>query len=144
MLLSESCGLVFVGRPLQQEDGSAICSAITQWSESSTTHNHTLLSHLRLSQPGGPGSHTLQLAGLGWRYSNPPPIWRARSPYTYPSGTRWYSPMSKSHYDQQSISMSWCLIHMALEGFHLNEFQSDIKRWTLRRNFLCYHWEGCM
>jgi hypothetical protein len=57
MLLSESCGLVSVGLPLWQEDGSAICSAITQWSESLRTHNHTLLSHLRLSQPGGPGSH---------------------------------------------------------------------------------------
>jgi hypothetical protein len=39
-----------------REDGCVICSAITQWSESSRTHNHTLLSHLRLPQPGGPGS----------------------------------------------------------------------------------------
>jgi hypothetical protein len=31
-LLSESCGLVSVDHPLWQEDGSAICSAITQWS----------------------------------------------------------------------------------------------------------------
>jgi hypothetical protein len=38
------------------EDGSAICSVITQWSESLRTRNHTLLSHLRLSRPGGPGS----------------------------------------------------------------------------------------
>jgi hypothetical protein len=56
MLLSEICGLVSVGCPLWREDGSAICSAITQWSESHRTHNHTLLSHLRLPQPGGPGS----------------------------------------------------------------------------------------
>jgi hypothetical protein len=28
----------------------------SQWSESRRTHNHTLLSHLRLPQPGGPGS----------------------------------------------------------------------------------------
>jgi hypothetical protein len=30
MLLSEICGLVSVGRPLRREDGSAICSVITQ------------------------------------------------------------------------------------------------------------------
>jgi hypothetical protein len=45
-----------MGRPLWREDGSAICSVITQWSESRRTSNHTLLSHLRLRQPGGPGS----------------------------------------------------------------------------------------
>jgi hypothetical protein len=45
-----------VRRPLWREDGSAVCSAITQWSESLRTRNHTLLSHLRLPQPGGPGS----------------------------------------------------------------------------------------
>jgi hypothetical protein len=56
MLLSEICGLVSVGRPLWREDGSAICSVITQWSESLRTRNHTLLCHLRLPQPGGPGS----------------------------------------------------------------------------------------
>jgi hypothetical protein len=55
-MLSEICGLVSVGRPLWREDGSAICSVITQWSESRRTRSHTLLSHLRLSQPGGPGS----------------------------------------------------------------------------------------
>jgi hypothetical protein len=56
MLLSEICGLVSVGRPLRRDDGSAACSAITQWSESHRTRNHTLLSHLRLPQTGGPGS----------------------------------------------------------------------------------------
>jgi hypothetical protein len=50
MLLSEIYGLVSVGRPLWLEDGSAICSV-----ESLRTRDHTLLSHLRLSQPGGPG-----------------------------------------------------------------------------------------
>jgi hypothetical protein len=54
--LSECCGLVFVGRPLWREDGSAICSVITQWSKSRRTRTHILLSHLRLPQPGGPGS----------------------------------------------------------------------------------------
>jgi hypothetical protein len=93
-LLSESCGLVSVGRPLWREVGSAVCSAITRWSESRRTRNRTLLSHLRLPQPGGPGSciyipqeqggpvippgtgflllRLLRLAGLRWRYSNPP------------------------------------------------------------------------
>jgi hypothetical protein len=56
MLLSEICSLISVGRPLWREDGSAICSVITQWSESLRTWNHTLLSRLRLPQPGGPGS----------------------------------------------------------------------------------------
>jgi hypothetical protein len=55
-LLSESCCFVSVGRPLWREDGSAVCSAITEWSESLRTRNHTLLSHLRLPELGGPGS----------------------------------------------------------------------------------------
>jgi hypothetical protein len=57
MLLSEICGLVSIGRPIWREGGSAVCNVITQWSESLRTRNHTLLSHLRLPQPGGPGSH---------------------------------------------------------------------------------------
>jgi hypothetical protein len=56
MLLSEICGLVSGGRPLWREDGSAICSLITQLSESLRTRNLILQSHLRLPQPGGPGS----------------------------------------------------------------------------------------
>jgi hypothetical protein len=55
-LLPESCGHVSVGRSLRREDGSAVCSAITQWSESRRTLNHTLLSRLRHPQPGEPGS----------------------------------------------------------------------------------------
>jgi hypothetical protein len=47
-----------VGRLLWWEDGSVICSAITHWLESRRTHNHILLSHLRLPQPGGPGPFT--------------------------------------------------------------------------------------
>jgi hypothetical protein len=35
---------------------SEIYSVVTQWSELRRTCNHSLLSHLRLSQPGGPGS----------------------------------------------------------------------------------------
>jgi hypothetical protein len=102
-ILSGSCSLVSVGRPLWREEGSAVCSAITQWSKSRRTRSYTLLSHLRLPQPRGPGSHIyipqeqggpvislgtgfplchlLQLAGPQWRYSNPPPTWRTSSPY---------------------------------------------------------------
>jgi hypothetical protein len=47
----------FCGRPLWLEDRSAICNVITQWSESRRIRNSTLLAHLRLPQPGGPGSH---------------------------------------------------------------------------------------
>jgi hypothetical protein len=65
MFLSESCGLVSVGRPLWREDRSTICSAITQWSKSRRTRNHTLPSHPRLP--------------------------RARFQYLYPLGTRWPS-----------------------------------------------------
>jgi hypothetical protein len=54
--LSEWCCLVSVGCPLWREDGSAVCSVITQWSESLRNRNHILLSHLRLPQPGGLGS----------------------------------------------------------------------------------------
>jgi hypothetical protein len=40
-----------------ERTGSAICSVITHWSKFHRTRNHTLLPHLRLPQPGGPGSH---------------------------------------------------------------------------------------
>jgi hypothetical protein len=68
---------------------------VTLWSKSCRTHYHILLSHLRLPQRGGPGHRIyiprkqgspviplgigfpsrrlLRLAGLRWRYSNPPP-----------------------------------------------------------------------
>jgi hypothetical protein len=64
--LSECCGLVSVARPLWREDGSAICSVIAQWFESRRTRNHALLSHLRLPQPGGPGSCLYIPPGTGW------------------------------------------------------------------------------
>jgi hypothetical protein len=51
-----STSTVSVGRPLWREDVSTICSVITQLYEPRKTRNHTLLSHLRLRQPGGPGS----------------------------------------------------------------------------------------
>jgi hypothetical protein len=69
---------------------------ITHWSESRRTRNCILLSHLRLTRPGGPGPrihipwirggpvkspdtrlppprHHPRFAGLRWRYSNLPP-----------------------------------------------------------------------
>jgi hypothetical protein len=59
-----------------------LARAVTLGSKSRRTHGHILLPHLRLPQPGGPGPHIyisleqgrlLRLAGLQWRYSNPPP-----------------------------------------------------------------------
>jgi hypothetical protein len=72
-----------------------LARAVTLGSKYRRTHDHILLSHLRLPQPGGPGpriyipqetgwpSYTpghcvpffrlLRLAGMRWRYSNPPP-----------------------------------------------------------------------
>jgi hypothetical protein len=111
VLLSEICGLISVKCSLWREDGSAICSVITQCSESRRTRNHTLLSHLRLPQPGGPGSpprnRVAQLypLALGSLYvvsydsplttcratvevSNLPPTWRTRSPYISPRDSR--------------------------------------------------------
>jgi hypothetical protein len=85
MLLSEICGLVSVGHPLRREDGSAICSTITYWSELLRTRNHTLLSHLRLPQPGGRGSVFIShYSGTGWP-SYTPGHW---VPFTSPLTTR--------------------------------------------------------
>jgi hypothetical protein len=114
-LLSETCSLVSVWRPLWREDGSALCSSITQWSESRRTRNHTLLSQIRLLQPGGPDSRIyipqeqdgpvilpgtgfpirrfLRLARLRWRYSNPLSISLDSSYITT---------------DGQSANLSWC------------------------------------
>jgi hypothetical protein len=122
------------------EDGSVICSVITQWSESLRTRNHTLLSHLRLPQPGGPGSRIyvpqepggsvippstgfplrrlLGLAVLWWRYSNPPPTWRTRSSYIFfqEQDGPVQSHVTADGQSGQSISMSRCLAHSALKG----------------------------
>jgi hypothetical protein len=59
-----------LGRPLWREDGSVICSAICQWSESRRTHTHTLLSHLRLLASLSVASYDSQ--GWRWKYSYPP------------------------------------------------------------------------
>jgi hypothetical protein len=55
LCLTITFSLLHVGRPLWREDESVICSAITRLLEQRRTHNHILLSQLRLPQPGGPG-----------------------------------------------------------------------------------------
>jgi hypothetical protein len=62
--------------------------------------------------------------------SESPPTWRARFLQEQDGPVQ-----SQSHAttDGQSISMSWRLVHAALEGLHLNEFQSDIRRGALRQ-----------
>jgi hypothetical protein len=116
MLLSEIYGIVSMGRPLWRQDESAICSVITQWSKSLRTRNHILLCHLRLPQPGGPGSRIyipkeqggsvippgagftlcrlLQLAGLQWRYYNPSHYLEGQVPVYIALGIGWSSPKS--------------------------------------------------
>jgi hypothetical protein len=62
--LSEGCGLVSVGRPLWREDRSAVCSAITHWSGSRRTRNHTSLSHS--DSPHLEGQPYFYRPGTGW------------------------------------------------------------------------------
>jgi hypothetical protein len=70
-LLPENYLLFVLGWPLWGEDGSVICSAVCQWSESRRTLNHILLSHLRLLVSLPVASYDSQ--GLRWKYSYPPP-----------------------------------------------------------------------
>jgi hypothetical protein len=93
MLLSCFCGALFLTRMDLQ-------FAVQSLNGPSSTEPVTVLySHLRLPQPKGPGSciyipqenggpvmhpgtgfpwrRLLQLAGLRWRYSNPPSTWRS-------------------------------------------------------------------
>jgi hypothetical protein len=63
--------LFFSGSRLWRKNGSVVCSAICQWSESRRTHNHKLLSHLRLLGSLSVASSDSQ--GLRWKYYNPPP-----------------------------------------------------------------------
>jgi hypothetical protein len=68
------CGLLDVGHPLWREDGSVIYSYNCFWalpeqslsaSELRRAHDHILLPHLRLPQPGGPGPHIYILQQQG-------------------------------------------------------------------------------
>jgi hypothetical protein len=60
-LFSDNCRFLDVGRHLWQEDGSVVYLYNCFWalpclgSKSHRTHDHMLLSHLRLPQLGGPG-----------------------------------------------------------------------------------------
>jgi hypothetical protein len=119
LFLTITFSLLYVARPLWREDGSVICNAITHRLESCRTHNHILLSHLRLPQPGWPGSRIytpqvqggpvippgtgfplrrlLRLAGLRWRDSN-----------LLPQGSRYQVQVQViSATDGQSASLSW-------------------------------------
>jgi hypothetical protein len=113
-------------RPLWREDGSAICSEISQWSESRRTWNHTLLSHLRLPQPGGPGSHIY----IPQEHGGPviPPgtgfpllrllrfafqVWGLRSRYDWWSGSQYVlasSPTCDLRPDINSVWISLCCL----------------------------------
>jgi hypothetical protein len=144
-----------------------MCSVITQRYESLRTRNQTLLSHLRLPQHRG----TCSSIYIPQEQGDPviPPgtgfplrrLLRLASDdfqgygggiLTHPQpggpGPRIYIPQELDGQVQsqksKSISMSWSLVHANLEVLHPNEFQSDIRRGILRRNFLCCHWEGCM
>jgi hypothetical protein len=123
-VLSEMCGLLSMGCPLWREDGSAIWGVITQWSESLKTRNHTLLSHLRLPQPGGPGSRIYIPQEQGGPVTPPGtgfPLRRLLRLAELRSKVK-----SQSHVitNGQSISMSWCLVHSTIKGFHLKIFNS--------------------
>jgi hypothetical protein len=97
LFLSDNCFLFVLGRPVWRENGSAICSANCQWSESLRTHNHILLSHPKLQISLFVACYDSQ--GLLWKYSNSPLHWAAycRS-YFITNG--------------QSVSMSWYRTHL--------------------------------
>jgi hypothetical protein len=95
-LLPENCFALRLGNTLWREDGSVICSAICQWSESRRTHNHTLLSHLRLPSSLSIAPYNSQR--LRWKYSYSPTLrFRVRASLR----------LTVSH----SVSMSWCRAH---------------------------------
>jgi hypothetical protein len=130
--LSESCGVASVGTLSDERTGLQF--EVQSLNGPNRAEPVTILhSHLRLPQPGVPGSRMFipqehrgpvippgtgfplsrlfGLVGLRWGYSNPPQTWRARSPYTYPPGTEWSSPKSKSKIKvtlRPTVSQSTC------------------------------------
>jgi hypothetical protein len=122
LTISSSC------RALWREDGSIICSAITHCLESRRTHNHILVSHLRLPQPGGQGPriyipHELSgpviTSGTGFpfrRLLRPAELqWRYSNPYSSFGSSQFWDNVKKSkskpNYittDSQSASPFWC------------------------------------
>jgi hypothetical protein len=109
--LSECCCLTFTvlflwGVLSDERTGSAICSVIIQWSESRRTRNHTLLSHLRLPQPGEPGSRIYIPQEQGG------PGTRCRCLLWEPYGTHRYSPYLTGkrlplRYRDQPVNAVW-------------------------------------
>jgi hypothetical protein len=102
LLLSDSCGFVDVGRPLWRKDGSVVHNCC--WSSPAhlflnaspagliaifychrfdtpptwrTRSPYLYPPRKRVAHPGTgfPFRRLLRLAGLRWRYSNPPPRW---------------------------------------------------------------------
>jgi hypothetical protein len=99
LLLSDSCGFVYVGRSLWRENGPAVYKCC--WSSPAQ-------SFLGLSPAG------LVTIFYCLRFETPP-TWRARTPYLYPPGTGWPSYSSQKvkvkvilRPTVQSASLSWC------------------------------------
>jgi hypothetical protein len=99
-----------------------LARAVTLGSKSRRTHGHILLSHLRIPQPGGPGSR-LYPPGTGWPSYTPGQWVPFLSPLTTRRGggilTRLHTGIkvnskSKSHYDRQSVGHS-----VLVSGAHL-------------------------
>jgi hypothetical protein len=151
----------FCGAPLWREDGSAICSVITQWSESLRTLNHTLLSHLRLPNLEGqvpvfisPRNRVAQLCprALGSLYVvsyDSQGCGGGILTLPLPGGTGpciafWnmmiqskVKSMSKSRYDRRPVNQYVVVPSpLGIKGVRSEKFQFDIRRCTLRRNFL--------
>jgi hypothetical protein len=111
--------------PLWREGRSVVCIAVTQWSKSCRICNHTLLSYLRLPQPGRPCSHIYMYVpqALGSHSA------ASKSSLVCTGGILTHlhtgipchllltcyvnSCQSQSHFtaDSQSVSMSWCRAH---------------------------------
>jgi hypothetical protein len=53
--------------------------------------------------------------------------------------------VSKSCYDRRPVNQ-YVLVPspLGIKAIPSEKFQFNIRRCTLRRNFWCYHWEGCM
>jgi hypothetical protein len=140
MLFSKIWGLLSVGCPSWQKDVSAICSVITQWSESSRTCSHTLLSHLRLPQPGGLGSRIYEY--IPREQGGPVIVPALGSLYVASCDSQGYSG------GILTLPQPWgpgLHIYIPQEQDGPVQSQNSVtSRPTLRQHFLCYHWKGCM
>jgi hypothetical protein len=168
-----NCGLISEGRPLWREDGSAICSVITQWVEERRTLTILYCLIWDSPQPGRPGSHIyilqeqggpvippgtefplrrlLQLAGLRWRYFNPP-LPGGAGPRVYslqeqdrPVQNQSQMSKSKPRHDGRSVNQ-YVLLPSPLGVKEVPSERISIRHQEvyIKANVLCYHWEGCM